>query len=166
MMSINVQYQLHQFTEELQSKFCHIVKHCQFIVMSGKSYSLGEKVRVNCSNNRSAHAGIISGCNADKTYDVIYDRKANTLVSHSDEELLVHESRISVLLPFEKVGSPSQSAVENKEYGNALFKLKDYDSAIFYYKSALDLILPKDKVHHDKDCFHCHYACICREIAS
>lgn len=133
--------------------------------MSELSYLIGEKVRVNCSNNRSAHAAIISGCNADKTYDVIYDRKANTLISQSDEELLVHESRISAALPFEKVSHPSHSAHESKEYGNALFKLKDYDSAIFHYKSALDLILPKDKVLHDDDSSHSRNACISR-IAS
>jgi tetratricopeptide (TPR) repeat protein len=158
-------HQLRYFTYKHQSKCGHIVKNCQFIEMSGQSYSLGEKVRVNCSNNRSAHAGIISGCNTDKTYDVIYDRKANTLISHSDEELLVHDSRISKLLPFEKVSCPSQSALQSKEYGNALFKLKDYDSAIFYYKSALDLILPKEKVHYD-DCFYYRFTCISREIAS
>lgn len=119
--------------------------------MSDQSFSIGEKVRVNCSHNRSAHAGIISGCNSDKTYDVIYDRKANTLISQSDEELLVQKSRISAVLSFEKASRPSQSALESKEHGNALFKLKDYDSAIFHYKSALDLILPKDKVLYDED---------------
>lgn len=123
-----------------------IIQDCSIFEMTEQIFSIGQKVRVNCFKNLSAHLGIISSFNTDKTYDIIYDRKANSLISQSDEELSVCESRISAILTFETLSCPSKSALESKEYGNTIFKLKDYDTAISHYKFALDLCLPRDKV--------------------
>ena len=119
--------------------------------MSEHSYSVGEKVRVVCDvGNNLSRRGMVACHNLDMTYDIIYDNKSEFCKKLLDEEPSVVESRMSSLLHFEvdSTAVPSPSPCEMKEYGNLLYKIRDYDSAIQYYRKSLDTLLPVKVVRH------------------
>ena len=110
--------------------------------MSEHSFSVGEKVRVVNDLNNLSRRGMIACNNLDKTYDLIYDNKSEFCKELPDEEPSVVESRLSALLHFEIDSTAVPSPCEMKEYGNILYKIHDYDSAIRYYRTSLDTLLP------------------------
>lgn len=116
--------------------------------MSEHSFSVGEKVRVSCDVHSLSRRGMVACNNMDKTYDIIYDTKSEFRKKQIEEEPSVIKSRISSLHPFEIVSRAEQSPSEMKEYGNILFKVHDYDSALQYYRASLDSLLPVKVVRY------------------
>ena len=116
--------------------------------MCERTFSVGEKVRVSCDVHNLSRRGMIACSNLDMTYDIIYDNKSEFCEDQLDEEPSVTKSRISSLLDFETVNSVDQSPFEMKEYGNILFKIHDYDSAIHHYRTSLDSLLPVKLVRY------------------
>jgi tetratricopeptide (TPR) repeat protein len=118
--------------------------------MTEHSFSVGEKVRVMCDVHKLSRRGMIACHNLDMTYDIIYDNKSEFCKDLLDEEPSVAESRISSLLDFEidSTAVPAPSPCEMKEYGNILYKIRDYDSAIKCYRTSLDSLFPVKLVRH------------------
>lgn len=118
--------------------------------MSEHTFSVGEKVRVVSDVHKLSRRGMIACHNLDMTYDIIYDNKSEFYKDLLDEEPSVDESRISSLLDFEikSTAAPSPSPCKMKEYGNVLFKIRDYDSAIKYYRTSLETLFPVKLVRH------------------
>lgn len=116
--------------------------------MSEHFFSVGEKVRVSCNVHNLSRRGMVACNNMDTTYDIIYDSKSEFSKKQLEEEPSVIKSRISSLYPFEIVSRADQSPSEMKEYGNILFKIHDYDSAIQYYRTSLDSLLPAKVVRY------------------
>lgn len=79
---------------------------------------------------------MIAMVNGDSTFDIIY----STSKLEDDEEPAVHSDRIAHLLKEEVDLVESIDAEVWKNMGNSVFALKDYDTAIAYYKRALSLL--------------------------
>lgn len=114
--------------------------------MTGNHYSVGERVRVRSVKDGTSQRAIIACCNADESLDVIYDAKSDSRSDQSDEEFSVLPSRVASLILFELSDHTIKLPLEMKDYGNALFKLMDYDAAIQYYKAGVASILSSRKV--------------------
>ena len=128
--------------------------------MSVETFSVGERVRITSLHNSTRNRAMIACCNSNSTsgtsdnvYDVLYDSMKDCFGKRIDEELSVKQSRIEVLQSFEAFSLSAQSSSQKKEYGNILFKLRDFDAAVIYYKSALDSLLLNKTVHSSSDSF-------------
>ena len=99
------------------------------------SYSIGSKVRVLHERNGSRQSGTVSLINDENTYDIIYDGNNN------EEECGVSLSRLSPVESFELDDLECYTANQLKEFGNVLFRLKDYDAAVNYYRLSLSTLL-------------------------
>ena len=102
------------------------------------SFCIGSKVRVLHERNGSRQRGTVCLINDEEnmvSYDIIYD------AHHNEEECGVHPSRLSRLEDFELDNLDCYTANQLKEYGNVLFRLKDYDAAVLYYRSSLSTLL-------------------------
>ena len=97
-------------------------------------YSLGSIVRVTLEQQQSRQA-TVAAINDDGCVDVIYE--ANAVGTSIEEEDNVNPSRISQLLEFEietdRDSSLYKDPMTMKEYGNKVFAVKDYETAIRYY---------------------------------
>ena len=134
--------------------------------MTGNHYSVGERVRVTSVKDGTSQRGIIACCNVDESFDIIYDAKFDSRSDQSDEEFSVQPSRVASLIFFELSDHTINLPSEMKEYGNTLFKLKDYDAAIQYYKAGVASMLSSRKVrcmfisttmkHHSIDAHRCY----------
>lgn len=89
----------------------------------------------NVDKTRS-NKGLVSMVNGDATYDIIYASSKDG----DDEESSVAGTRLQSLLPVE-VEFPDIANIKDAEIlkstGNSLFTLKDYDTALSYYKRSL-----------------------------
>lgn len=108
--------------------------------MSSFTFSVGQRVRINSREKNTAVRGMIVCQNADGTYEIMYDSNSECFQA-TDLEL------IAPLEKFESLDLMSQSNIQKKEYGNILFKLRDFAAAILYYKSALHSVLEKITVY-------------------
>jgi tetratricopeptide (TPR) repeat protein len=97
--------------------------------------SVGEIVRIVNGIDKSSRRAVVSVDNDDGTIDVIYN--SSDLI----EEVKVALSRVQKLQHFELSASES-SPSELKEYGNVLFRLKDFEAASEYYHKALHALTP------------------------
>lgn len=98
------------------------------------SFSIGSKVRVLGKEERNGQQKLATiSLVDDSSYGIIYDDDC--------EEVAVSPSRLSALLPWEHLPLHRYDALELKEFGNALFRIKDYDAAVRYYKASLDVLL-------------------------
>ena len=99
-------------------------------------FEVGQKVRVSLAESVSCRAMIATSNEDDDTYDIIY-----SISGCMTEENRVIKSRISNLQWFE-LNKFDGDPLSGKEFGNTLFQLKDFDSAIEYYSKSLAIIAP------------------------
>lgn len=106
-------------------------------------FVLGETVRVTSVDKTRSSKGIVSMVNGDGTYDIIY----TTSKDGDDEESTVAGDRIQPLLPVE-TDFPDIADIKDadilKSAGNSLFILKDYDTALSYYKRSVIVLNSPD----------------------
>lgn len=95
--------------------------------------NIGQRVRVIDLTNSEAFVAIVSFIDDDSgKAEVLYEAKM------PEEEVDVAMHRIKPLESFESVDSQKMTAQHCKDNGNVLFGLKDYITASFYYKIAID----------------------------
>lgn len=110
-------------------------------------FNVGERVRVLLERCHRAEEGascraLIAYNNDDNTFDIIYESNSYGLV----EEGEVVARRIAPLETFElssgKSSDGDSNALQEKERGNQLFQVKDFDAAGEYYRRALSMTAP------------------------
>ena len=101
-------------------------------------FIVGQDVRVENLAKTLSTKAMVSFINDDNTLDVIYGSKGGNNDS-KDEESSIALDRVHCLEPFEvhRDDVNTLSGETLKEYGNKLFAVKDYRSALDWYKRAL-----------------------------
>lgn len=97
-------------------------------------WNVGAKVRV-CSKDRTSSGVAIISLINEESFDIIFD-------ASNEEECNVLASRMMPLEDFEEEESLDEESnpMKLKEYGNILFRHKDFDSAMQIYAKALKVI--------------------------
>ena len=102
------------------------------------TFQVGEHVRILSADGEIACKATIAYVNTDATYEVVYDNRK--VMSLDDEESNVSSDRIKPLLAFEGKSFSGLDAAQIKEFGNELFKAKDYLAAKEAYSQSNRLI--------------------------
>jgi tetratricopeptide (TPR) repeat protein len=126
--------------------------------MESLKYKIGQKIRVLPkaeAADESSKVGIISYLHISEKdppvierFDVIYDSVISSSLNQQEEESEIFPNRIQSLEYFEELSTDELfqfDAITLKEFGNQLFKLKDYQKAIEFYQLSLKVFHQHEK---------------------